>query len=157
MKCSANIYLLVASFVIAIVAILGITGVFEADSGKSQEAEPVEEVEKELSAFEHFATLIIGGEGAAEIVSYDKDSSTIFVIQGDENKVLAYPLTAMGVGNKTGEITVASGGINSISVCNGKIALAVEADVKQEPGQVVVYNSSDLSKIVNLTVGALPA
>jgi len=148
-KCTSNSYLLVAWFVIGIVALLGIIGVFAIDNdGK--------EVEKELGVFQHFATLNIGGEGAAEIVAYDKDSNTIFVIQGDENKVLAYPLTVTGVGNKTGEITTASGGINSIAVSDGKIALAVQADVKQDPGQVVVYNTSDLSKIVNVTVGALP-
>jgi len=155
MKCTKDRYMRVATIVIAILVILGLVAIFEAANDGSEEAQTIE-VEKELSAFEHFATVRIGGEGAAEIVSYDKDSNTIFVIQGDENKVLAYPLTATGVGNIAGEITVASGGINSISVSNGKIALAVEADVKQEPGQVVVYNTTDLSKIVNVTVGALP-
>jgi len=149
MKWNSNKVLLLAGWlVIGIIAVLGVASIFlEANTT---------EIEKELSAFEHFATVSIGGEGAAEIVTYDKDSNTIFVIQGDENKVLAYPLNVTGVGNKTGEIIVASGGINSISVSNGKIALAVAAEVKQEPGQVVVYNTSDLSKVVNVTVGALP-
>jgi len=126
---------------------MGAGGVFESAAS---------EVEIELSAFHHFSTIKIGGEGAAEIAAYDKDSKTIFVIQGDENKVLAYPLNATGVGAKAGEITMAFGGINSISVSNGKIALAVQAEVKQDPGQVVVFNTSDFSKLVNVTVGALP-
>jgi len=143
----SNTAILVGWLLIGLLVVLGVAGVYERGTT---------EVEKELSAFHHFDTVKIGGEGAAEIVAYDKDSKTIFVIQGDENKVLAYPFNSTGFGPKAGEITVASGGINSIAVGNGKIALAVQAEVKQDPGQVVVFETSDLSKLVNVTVGPLP-
>ena len=44
----------------------------------------------------------------------------------------------------------------NVAVYNGKLAVAVEANPKQNPGKILVYNTSDNSLVKQYTVGALP-
>ena len=43
-----------------------------------------------------------------------------------------------------------------MSVYDGKLAIAVEALVKQDPGKIMVYDTSDMTLLNQYTVGALP-
>jgi hypothetical protein len=47
------------------------------------------------------------------------------------------------------------GGANSVAVRNGVAAVAIEANVKTDPGKVVFYDASTLAKISEVEVGAL--
>ena len=59
---------------------------------------------------------------------------------------------------KIGEIDVSNlgGGVNSVAVYRNTIAVAIEADIKQDPGKVAFYNATDLAYINDVGVGALP-
>ena len=48
------------------------------------------------------------------------------------------------------------GGINSVAVHEGIVAVAVQADPKTDPGKVVFFNTVDATYIADVTVGALP-
>jgi hypothetical protein len=96
-------------------------------------------------------------EGAAEIVAFDPVSQRLFVANGFDNaidildaadpenpaKVSSIPLAAYGAG------------VNSVAVNNGVVAVAVEAEIKQDPGSVVFFDTEGdyLNQVVT---GALP-
>ncbi len=109
-------------------------------------------------------------EGAAEIVAYDPETQRLFVTNAEANTVDVLntldPSDPTKIDlTKIGEIKL-SAGVNSVAVKNGLVAVAVEADVKQDPGQVVFFDSDgnpinvavddDGNPINYVTVGALP-
>ncbi|MGI2029935.1 MULTISPECIES: choice-of-anchor I family protein [unclassified Endozoicomonas] len=100
-------------------------------------------------------------EGAAEIVSWHKTSQSIFVVNAGEktidildasqltSKALANPLTDSNL-TKRSSIDIQSylpdielGAANSLSLHDGLLAVAVEADIKQENGVVILFNIDD--------------
>ncbi len=48
------------------------------------------------------------------------------------------------------------GAVNSLDVKDGLLAAAIEAGNKQEPGKVVIFNTTDYSIVKEIIVGALP-
>ncbi len=100
-------------------------------------------------------------EGSAEIVAYDKDSTTLFVINAEANRVDVLNVQDPTNPEKTGEIDAldqwaSAGGINSIAYANGLIAIAVENDTATDVGRVQIYNASDLNFRGQTDVGSLP-
>jgi DNA-binding beta-propeller fold protein YncE len=101
---------------------------------------------------------LTGGETAAEISAYDSKTKKLFVV----NAVKA-AIDVINMENPfnliyESEISISQygGGVNSVSVNNGMLVAAIEANPKTDPGKVVVWNTRDLSVKAIVTVGALP-
>lgn len=113
----------------------------------------------ELTPIGTYATGIFD-EGAAEIVAHDPDTQRVFVINADasvvdvldisdpENPVLAFSIDV------TDDIDP-NGGLNSVDVKNGVVAVAVENDDPAMNGIVAFYDA-DGNFIGSETVGVLP-
>ena len=101
------------------------------------------------------------GAGAAEIVAHDPVTKRLFVVNGVQGTldVLDFskadqPALIQTINSTT--LWAEAGGINSVAVSNGFVALAVQASVKTNPGKVLVLRVSDLSVAGSAEVGALP-
>lgn len=102
-------------------------------------------------------------KSAAEISAFDPTTNRLFVVNAQAVAVEVLDLSDPRNPNKIGEIDASAfGGVaNSVSVKNGIVAVAIEANQKTDPGKVVFFNSdSDFSNSVralnNVQVGALP-
>ncbi len=100
-------------------------------------------------------------DGASEIVSFDPLSARAFVTNsgGDDidPSVSIYDLSDPATPTLFGsiDITPFGAGPNSVSVKNGVVAVAVEANVTQDPGSVVFFDTDGVFQN-SVTVGALP-
>jgi DNA-binding beta-propeller fold protein YncE len=101
---------------------------------------------------------LVGGETAAEISAYDPKTKRLFVVNAVSAGIdvidMSNPTNL--VYDETIDISTYGANVNSVSIKNGLLAAAIEADPKTNPGKVVVWNTSDLSEKANVTVGALP-
>lgn len=103
--------------------------------------------------------MLTGGAGAAEISAYDSDTKRLFVVNNAGNSrvdVINLENPSSPVYIQSIDITSFGGGVNSVAVKNGVLAAAVEANVKQDNGQVVLFNTNTLDLIKQVQVGALP-
>ncbi|BFM13104.1 choice-of-anchor I family protein [Simiduia litorea] len=102
--------------------------------------------------------------GGAEIVAFDNSTNKLFVVNSGANTIDVVDITNPSQPNKLTTLVVAdqdsasfiSGGANSVAVKNGWLAVAVEADSKQDSGRIYVYNTGDHSFAAAFTTGALP-
>ena len=107
--------------------------------------------------FQYKTTIAIGGEGAAEISAYDAVSQKLFVTNSESNVVSVYNIENLDTPVQETAISLnAFGAPNSVATYNGKLAVAVEAPVKQNLGKILVYNATNLTLLNEYTVGALP-
>jgi hypothetical protein len=97
------------------------------------------------------------GEGAAEIVAYDPQSQTLFVVNGESDTVDMLDISNPASPTLKGQIDISEFGdsLTSVDVHNGIVAVAITADPVQDPGSVGFF-ASDGSFINVVTVGALP-
>lgn len=99
------------------------------------------------------------GTETAEIVAYDKATKRLFVMNNVTDKIEIVDFSNPAAMVKIGEIDISTildyGGMNSIAVSNGILAVAIENDVKSEPGVVALYSTAGVL-LNTLTVGALP-
>jgi hypothetical protein len=103
---------------------------------------------------------------SAEIVSYDPCSDKLYVVNSQAASIDVLALNANNSApSKTGNIDLslaaAAAGIeigaaNSVSAKQGLVAVAIEAQVKQNPGLIALYRSDDLSLLATYPTGALP-
>lgn len=108
---------------------------------------------------------------AAEIVEYDGANNRIFTVNADAGGVdvfaasdftaLAAPTASLDikqmlVDNGVVGSTALVGPANSLSVGNGLVAVAVEANPKTDNGWVVFLNAASLAFVRAVDVGALP-
>jgi len=96
-------------------------------------------------------------EGAAEIGAYDAGSKRLFVTNTNSNTVDILSLRNIYKPRLKDSIDLSAygGGVNSVAVKNGLVAVAVEAETKQDPGKVVFFDIR--GRYLNtVTVGALP-
>jgi len=102
--------------------------------------------------------------GGAEIIAFDNSTNKLFVVNSGANTIdvldIADPsqpakITTLAVADQD-SASFTSGGANSVAVKNGLLAVAVEADNKQDAGRIYVYNTSDNSFAAAFTAGALP-
>ncbi|GMQ26029.1 choice-of-anchor I family protein [Algoriphagus sp. oki45] len=102
----------------------------------------------------------VGGEGAAEISAFDPETDRLFVVNnssGSTVDVFDFSNPSSIVPLSPIDILQFGGGVNSVAVKNGLLAIAVEADPKTNPGSVVIFETDDLSSPeAVVTVGALP-
>ncbi len=96
-------------------------------------------------------------EGAAEIAAYDPGTQRLFVTNSNSNNLdildISDPTTPSLFGNI--DLSPFGGGVNSVAFGNNMFAVAVEAEVAQDPGSVLFFDV--MGNLMNsVTVGALP-
>jgi choice-of-anchor I-like protein len=97
-------------------------------------------------------------ESAAEIVAHDAANQRLFVVNANSSTVDVLDINdpAMPTLLSSIDATAEGAAANSVAVYGDLVAVAIEANVKQDNGKVVFYNTTDLNKIGEVTVGALP-
>ncbi|WP_296698248.1 choice-of-anchor I family protein [Algoriphagus sp.] len=111
--------------------------------------------------FDEISSIKIGGEAAAEITAFDPMTKTLFVVNNSDGlsqvDVVDFSEPSTPLILTPIDIAIFGGGVNSVAVKNGKLAIAIQANTKTDPGAIVVFETSNLgSPIENITVGALP-
>lgn len=107
--------------------------------------------------FKYKSTIKVGGEGASEISAFDPISNKLFVVNVESQQISVFNITSIEAPIQENPIALSAyGSPNSVAVNNGKLAIAVEDHYKQNPGKVLLYNTTDNSLIDQFTVGALP-
>lgn len=107
--------------------------------------------------FQYKTTINVGGEGASEISAYDAISKKLFTVNVESNQISVNNISNLDAPVTETAINLSTFGTpNSIAIYNGKLAVAVEADPKQNPGKILVYNTTDNTLLNQYTVGALP-
>ena len=127
--------------------------------------EPEFFVNEDASSFAESSSFDVGEAGAAEITAFDPITKKLFVVR-NENEGLPNQLNQIEVIDFSNPSAMKSigtiamlpfgGGVNSVAVHDGKLAAAIQATDKQANGKVVVFKTSDYSKIAEVVVGALP-
>lgn len=142
-------------------ATLVMTAVLTACGGSDEPAAVVEPTPVSLALTKIGGFAHSGGLSSAEITAYDPLSKRLFVINGANASVDVLNFSDPSKPTLISSITTASigaglGGINSVAVFNGIVALAVEASPKTNNGVVAWLRASDLTLLGTNTVGALP-
>jgi len=98
-----------------------------------------------------------GVEAGAEISAFDPASNIMFATNADANTLDRFDLSdpANPVALAPIDLSGFGAGPNSVAVANGIVAVAIEADPKQDPG-VVVFFDADGNTLGQVTAGALP-
>jgi len=113
----------------------------------------------QIYQFKEISSIALGGLGASEISAYDPSTKKLFVVNNSSvNKIDVLDYANPASPKLITSILMApyGGFVNSVAVANGKLAAAIEATNKQSNGKCVIFNTSDLSEIKQVTVGALP-
>lgn len=103
-------------------------------------------------------------DGGAEIVAYDSASQQLFVVNAGDNTVdvldISNPAEPSLVStldlSAQDSVDFTAGGPNSVAVANGTLAVAIEADTKQDAGRVYFYDAASLAFLASAEAGALP-
>ncbi|KAF2507162.1 alkaline phosphatase [Flavobacterium zhairuonense] len=130
------------------------------NNDENSNGEPEVVVNENPGTFKEIGSITIGGEAAAEISAYCEKTKRLFTVNNSgTNQIDVIDLSDPTKPTKIGKIDLVAyeGASNSVSVFDGKLAVALESTVnKQGNGKVVVFNTSDYSLIKQVTVGALP-
>ncbi|MEQ9410983.1 MAG: choice-of-anchor I family protein [Fuerstiella sp.] len=110
----------------------------------------------ELTAVGTYETGVFG-ESAAEIVAHDPATQRAFFTNADSNEVGILDVNDPTNPIQAGAIDLSpfGGGVNSLDVYDGIVAVAVENDVVTQPGSVVFFDTNG-QQLGQVTVGALP-
>lgn len=98
--------------------------------------------------------------GAAEIVAHDPVTQTLFVVNAQDAVVEMLNIRNPSAPSKAGELDVTdylpqAGGVNSVAINNGLVAVAVENEDKQANGWVAFYTTRG-GYLGSVEAGALP-
>ena len=100
-----------------------------------------------------------GDFGAAEIPAYDATTKRLFVVDGQQRQIDVLDLSVPSAPSLVGSIEL---GLrpNSVSVHDGLVAVALEAEPKSDPGTVAFYEAScapsACAPLHEVEVGSLP-
>ncbi len=96
-------------------------------------------------------------ESAAEIVVYDPKTQRLFVVNAQVPTVEVLDISDPSNPTKLFDIDPSTygAGANSVAIANGIVAVAIESEVKTDPGSVVFFDI-DGNFLNAVTVGALP-
>ncbi|GGX20515.1 choice-of-anchor I family protein [Aquimarina muelleri] len=111
--------------------------------------------------FKYASTINVGGLTAAEITTFDPETNRLFIVNNDQNsgtrEISVYDISDIKNPTKEASIDLISlGGANSVSAKKGKLAIAVEAIVKQNQGKILVYDTKTMTLENTFDVGSLP-
>ena len=109
---------------------------------------------------QHLSTYETGifDDSGSEIVAYDPISQKVFSTNGSLNRVDMIDISNVNTPTLTGSIDLSTygGGVQSLSIYNGVIAVAVEAiSSGTDPGSVVFFDNTG-TYLSSVSVGALP-
>jgi DNA-binding beta-propeller fold protein YncE len=97
------------------------------------------------------------GAGAAEITAFDATTARLFVTNAENNSLdivnlvnPAAPTLLLSI-----DLDPFGDGVNSVATSHGRVAVAVEADPKQDPGQIVFFDVFG-NLLGTVQAGALP-
>jgi len=122
-------------------------------------------VNEDASSFAETASFDVGETGAAEITAYDPITKKLFVVRNENeglpnqlNQIEVIDFSNTSAMKSIGNIAMLpyGGAVNSVAVHDGKLAAAIQSTDKQANGKVVIFKTSDYSKIAEVVVGALP-
>ncbi|SMC87103.1 choice-of-anchor I family protein [Pedobacter nyackensis] len=122
-------------------------------------------INEDPATFSEIGSLDIGETGAAEISAFDPITKRLFVVRNENEgspsqlnqiEIIDFKDPEHMVSIGAINITPYGGAVNSVAIHDGKLAAAIQANDKQANGKVVVFKTSDYSKITEVTVGALP-
>lgn len=116
-------------------------------------------VNEDPATYKEIASLNLGGLGTAEITTFDPLTKRLFAVNnGATNRIdvidIANPAAAILIHSIN--LSTYGGYVNSVDVSNGKLAAAIESANKQDPGKIVVFNTSTYAEEKIIPVGALP-
>ncbi|MBR9860793.1 T9SS type A sorting domain-containing protein [bacterium] len=94
-------------------------------------------------------------EAAAEIPAFDAKRDQVFFTDANSDQIHVLDISNPASPQLIESIDL-GGSPNSVAVYDDIVAVAVEADPKQDPGRVEFYSAADFSKLGEVTVGALP-
>jgi hypothetical protein len=84
--------------------------------------------------FQFKTSINVGGEGASEISAYDPISKKLFTVNVESNQISVTNISDLNAPIQEQPIDLnAFGAPNSVAINNGRLAVAVEADSKQNP------------------------
>ncbi|WP_242691625.1 choice-of-anchor I family protein [Desertivirga arenae] len=129
----------------------------DSESEETVTTDPI--VPEDAATFKEVASQKLGGEAASEISAYDAKSKKLFVVNNEgTTKVEVLDLSNFPNVTKLQPIdfSTISGGANSVSVYDGKLAVALQAKTKTDNGSIAIIDASNLQEIKRVTVGALP-
>jgi len=106
--------------------------------------------------FQYKSTISVGGEGASEISAFDAKSKRLFVVNVALQQVSVFNISNVDSPIEETPIVLGIGSPNSVAVNKGLLAIAVEADPKQNLGSILVYDTTSLNMLHSYQVGALP-
>lgn len=106
--------------------------------------------------FQYKSTIKVGGEGASEISAFDPKNDKLFVVNVESTQISVFDISDLNSPIEKTPITISSGAPNSVAVSKGRLAIALEADVKQNLGLIKVYDTETLIMLNSYQVGALP-
>lgn len=114
----------------------------------------------QMIGIQHLSTYETGifNDSGSEIVAYDPLSQKVFSTNGSLNRVDMIDISDVNAPTLTGSIDLSTygGGVQSLSIYNGVIAVAVEAvTVGTDPGSVVFFDNTG-AYLNAVMVGALP-
>ncbi|NBQ03029.1 MAG: hypothetical protein EBU27_07415, partial [Opitutae bacterium] len=138
--------------------------VFNAEhSAKSSVSAPLKPSKSIISVIDSFkqSSDVADPEGYAEISAFDPLTNRIFVSNGEKKRVDVFNFSRDGKISFSHSLSLPSGfgGINSVAVSNGMLAVAAEADVKQDKGSALLYSSDAKAgdaPFATIEVGSLP-
>ncbi|MDT3401584.1 choice-of-anchor I family protein [Mucilaginibacter terrae] len=138
------------------------TGLVSCKKDNDSTETPEEEffVNEDPASFAEIASFKVGGKGAAEISAFDPSTNRLFVVNNNETEnridVIDFKDPSKMTVIKSIPMLPYGGAVNSLSVYGGNVAAAIESTNKQANGKVVVFKTSDYSKVAEINVGALP-
>ncbi|MBU6396014.1 MAG: choice-of-anchor I family protein [Sphingomonadales bacterium] len=105
-----------------------------------------------------------GSSAGAESVAFENgkvystniNANTVVISQITDNANAPASIATVGAISLTGLTGYRTGGVNSVAVKNGVIAVAYENAVQTEGGYIALFNASDNSLIKTIQVGMLP-
>jgi hypothetical protein len=105
----------------------------------------------------HLGSFDLGGDNVAEIVAYDGESQRLFVTNSEANslEVLDYSDPANLTTVNSVNLSVFGGGVNSVAVANGIVAVAVEGVDVDDNGTIVFLNTDGIFQN-SVEAGVLP-
>ncbi len=106
--------------------------------------------------FSYKNTIKVGGEGAAEISTFDPKTKKLFIVNTEGTKISVYNIANLNQPIQKSAIPIPNGSPNSVSTYNGKLAVAVENKNKQNNGEIRIYNTENQSLENTFEVGPLP-
>jgi DNA-binding beta-propeller fold protein YncE len=125
----------------------------------SNETESIKLANENPATFAEISQIDLGNEGASEITAYDSQTQRLFVVNNDGGaRIDVIDLKDVKLPKKLQSIDMAAmgGAANSVAVHGGRLAIGLEMANKQANGKVLIYNTTTLALIKEVTVGALP-